>query len=90
MSPYIPKKRRDEIKEFNFVPRTPGELNWHITDTILQYLTTKIGNTPHKIEHNYTDYNEVIGVLECCKLELYRRVVALYEDKKKEENGDVF
>jgi len=31
-----------------------------------------------------------VGVLECAKMELYRRVAAPYEDKKKEENGDVY
>lgn len=30
-----------------------------------------------------------VGVLGCTLLEFYRRVVAPYEDKKREENGDV-
>jgi hypothetical protein len=34
--------------------------------------------------------NRAIGVLESVKLEFYRRIVAMHEDKKKEENGDVF
>jgi len=38
----------------------------------------------------YATLNTVIGVLECAKLELYRRVVADYEDQKCEENGDVY
>lgn len=37
----------------------------------------------------YADYNEVIGMLESCKLEFYRRHVSTYEDKKIKENGDV-
>jgi len=40
--------------------------------------------------NNYADYNEVMGVLECVKQELYRRLIVPYENKKKEENGDVF
>lgn len=36
----------------------------------------------------YDDIQTVIGCLECCKLELYRRM-APYEDRKIEENGDV-
>jgi hypothetical protein len=32
----------------------------------------------------------MIGVLECAKLELYRRVAAPYEDAKCEDNGDVY
>ena len=37
----------------------------------------------------YTRINEVIGVLECAKLELYRQIAAPYEDVKKNENGSV-
>ena len=39
---------------------------------------------------NYARFNEMIGVLECCKLELYRRVISNYEDKKMRQNGDVY
>jgi hypothetical protein len=38
----------------------------------------------------YAEINEVVGVLECCKLELYRRLAAPYEDTKIKENGDVY
>ncbi len=38
---------------------------------------------------SYKQINKLIGVLECCKLELYRREAAPYEDEKIEENGDV-
>jgi len=64
-------------------PETPGELNYIITDECLKYLTRF--NKP-----GYEELNEVIGVLECAKLEMYRRRVAIYEDKKKEANGDVY
>lgn len=39
---------------------------------------------------SYHDYNEVIGILECVKQEFYRRAVAPYEDKKIEQNGDIY
>lgn len=39
---------------------------------------------------NYRKINELIGVLECAKLELYRRVASPYEDEKKDSNGDVY
>ena len=32
----------------------------------------------------------LVGVLECAKLELYRRLAAPYEDLKIEDNGDVY
>ena len=62
----------------------PGELNYLLTFLVNQYLF-RHGETP-----SYTDYNEVVGVLECMKLELYRRLIAPYENKKKEQNGDVY
>ena len=61
---------------------TPGELNYVIS-SICAGILSKCGTS-------YTLLNEMIGVLECCKLELYRRVAVPYEDKKIEENGDVF
>jgi len=79
--PYITKERRRDLFSGDFA-KTPGELNYAITQLVLGY---KIDDPP-----SYTYYNEVIGVLECVKLELYRRMVAPYEDKKREENGDVF
>lgn len=39
---------------------------------------------------NYARINEIIGALECAKLELYRRVASPYEDTKSTENGDVY
>ncbi len=35
-------------------------------------------------------FNAVVGALECAKLELYRRMVAPYENGKIAENGDVY
>lgn len=39
---------------------------------------------------SYYSINSMIGVLECAKLELYRRIAVPYEENKKEENGDVY
>ena len=84
--PYINKDRRvtvqaitDEGSEF---PQTAGELNYYITDALDTYLSVR--------GLSYTTLNEVIGVLECAKLELYRRIAAPYEDAKCAENGDVY
>ena len=38
---------------------------------------------------NYESYRNFIGELEAAKLEIYRRQIAPYEDKKIKENGDV-
>lgn len=58
-----------------------GSLNFLITRLALAF----IGDKP-----NYDRLNAAVGALECAKLELYRRAVAPYEDKKIAENGDVY
>lgn len=77
--PYIKQKDRSSAR---VAPRTAGELNYKFTDVIDVYLRSH--------GFNYSSVNEVIGALECCKLELYRRIVGPYEDTKVTENGDVF
>ena len=39
---------------------------------------------------SYARINELIGVLDCAKMELYRRVATPYEDDKSRLNGDVY
>ena len=58
-----------------------GDVNYIVTRIILSWL----GEKPC-----YADYNNAVGILECVKLELYRRMIAPYEDEKKEDNGDVY
>ena len=56
----------------------------------LNYVITSLVQKVYKdYRPSYQDINEVIGVLECAKMEFYRRVAAPYEDLKIEENGDV-
>ena len=78
--PYITQEERDDL-HINGWPSymSSGKLNYVITSLLLD---TK----PKTYEH----YNALIGVLECCKLEFYRRAVAVYEDKKIIENGEVY
>jgi hypothetical protein len=38
---------------------------------------------------NYSNINSAIGILECAKLEMYRKVAAPYENQKEFENGKV-
>ena len=78
--PYISQKDRNWIQS-GYRARTIGELNYQITQLVLGFL----GHRP-----NYTEINQAVGVLECAKLELYRRIAAPYEDGKCEENGDVY
>ena len=80
--PYI---KRDARKKWSIDVddiETPGELNYYITRICIEY-TDKHGKS-------YGTFNDIVGALECCKLELYRRAIAPYEDLKIGENGDVY
>jgi len=78
--PYINKGKRWGIADGD-CPETAGELNYALTVICHQYWRQN--------GENYQAFNDIIGALEGCKMELYRRRVAPYEDKKIEENGDV-
>jgi len=80
--PYIIRKLRGPALKAG--ASNVGELTYVLTRTVLDYLA----RTPDP--PRYRDYAEVLGALESTKLELYRRVVAPYEDKKCEEDGDVY
>ena len=80
--PYIPGDDRQRI-DSGGAPETPGELNYAISRLVDDYVARKGGV-------RYAHLNEVVGVLECAKLELYRRVAAPYEDLKRAESGDVY
>jgi hypothetical protein len=58
-----------------------GDLNFSITAILHEYLKIK--------GINYDNINSVIGMLECCKLEMYRKIAADYENLKITQNGDV-
>lgn len=81
--PYITKHRRAALWPLD-IPKasTAGELNFQITSLVDRYIKQS--------GVSYATLNEAIGVLECAKLELYRRLAVPYEDKKCSENGDVY
>lgn len=56
-------------------------------DGELNYVVTRMLKEVYPLR--YFHINKAIGVLECIKLEYYRRVAAPYEDKKIQESGDV-
>lgn len=79
--PYINQLRRDVLDTEMGISRTPGELTYQLTRVVVDYIVQ---------QECFTTYAEAIGALEATKLELYRRMIAPYEDKKREENGDVY
>ena len=86
--PYI--KMEDRPKYENSLNELIGILNNQPVESIdgeLNYIITRILKEAYPLR--YFNLNRAVGVLECCKLEFYRRVAAPYEDTKIEQNGDV-
>lgn len=79
--PYVDQQARQRL-DAGAAPENAGELNYAITRIVDRYLATT--------GVRYTHLNEAVGVLECAKLELYRRIAAPYEDRKRDEAGDVY
>lgn len=79
--PYISQEDRKFLAQ-GVDPVTAGGLNYSISRLCDNFIMSK--------GLNYNTLNEVIGVLACVQQELYRRVVAPYEDQKMRSNGDVF
>ncbi len=88
--PYIPEKDREALDYaiFDITARilaeegTAGRMNYCISSMINMMIEKK--------GLSYSNLNEIVGALECIKMELYRRVAAPYEDIKIQENGDVY
>lgn len=84
--PYIKQRQRDRlvgvVKAFTEnTPYDAGELNYLVSKLVLTYVG--------RIGEGYQAYNDVIGALEGAKLEVYRRQLATYEDKKIADNGEI-
>lgn len=79
--PYIDAKTRKFIDNGGSIQNV-GELNYFLTKVITNYIMTR--------GESYQTYNDVLGILTAIPLELYRRKIAPYEDKKIKNNGDVY
>lgn len=79
--PYIKKERRGQI-DMGDKPTVAGEMNYKFTMIGMDYL--KMWGK------SYTRINDIIGALECAKLEFYRMLAAPYEDEKIKENGGIY
>ena len=79
--PYIKQEDRDIVFE-NMRAANAGELNFLLTTICLNYF--------EEVGGRYQQINDILGALEGCKLEFYRRLAAPYEDVKIKENGDVY
>lgn len=83
--PYIKPEDRSKFdspaNELGNLAECAGDLNYLVSVITHTYLKKK--------GIRYSNVNEVIGALECCKLELYRAIASPYEDIKVSENGPV-
>lgn len=81
--PYITKEKKHEfLVNEDSRPTNAGELNYFLTMICMEYIQNN--------GMNYQKLNDVIGALEGCKLEFYRRTVTPYENSKISINGDVY
>jgi hypothetical protein len=81
--PYILPEDREKLLPSGHIrpnPKTAGELNYLITLLVQDFVSDNGGIS-------YSRLNEVIGVLECAKLEAYRKLGNGYEDQKQILNG---
>lgn len=88
--PYIPTVLREDLdppQPALDVPANGGQLNYVFTREIVRFLEVRRAIAGRI---SYEDYNTVIGALEACKLELYRRLTAPHEDIAIAKNGDVY
>ena len=87
--PYILQEDRMKFEEtiFNLPAiKTPGELNYLLTAICKEYAKYSVQDISAA---RYQAHNDIIGALEGCKLEFYRRFTAPYEDIKIRANGEV-
>ena len=86
--PYIFKaerKRYDkQIKKLVelLVDKFPGENGRDYSEGDLNYIISSIVWKLFAKAPSYRQANKLVGVLECAKLEFYRRKVAIHEDHK--------
>ena len=86
--PYIHQRKRDKYDDA--IKKLVGELIEYGDVGDLNYVITKlIHSMIERTALQYFTLNSLIGVLECAKLELYRKIAGPYEDKKRRENGPI-
>jgi hypothetical protein len=86
--PYITQEERPKFdKVLTELIKILKELPVESVDGNLNYVVTSIIKEVYPLR--YFHINRAMGLLECIKMEFYRRVAAPYEDTKIEQNGDV-
>lgn len=79
--PYIERDIRQSLADGR-IPAKPGELNYAMSQLVKGYISMN--------GRSYTTFNAIAGVLSCLSMEVYRRLTAVYEQEKCNQNGEVF
>jgi hypothetical protein len=93
--PYIPKNERarynDSINKIvnDLVEKLPADNGKHFCVGDLNYIFSSIVWKLFDKLPSYTRGNELIGVIECVKMEFIRRKLNRYEAEKCKINGDI-
>lgn len=83
--PYIKSEERPFIDLLVQLFLNDGKLHAR-----LNYFLFRLAKQYIKLNgESYANYKEIIGELEMSKQEIYRTMIAKYEDKKIKDNGDV-
>lgn len=83
--PYINHKDQRELRD-----KITGIVDHNTTEGELNFiLTTIVGEYVIKKGLRYKQINAVLGALQGCQSEFYRRVADPYEDSKIAQGGDV-
>lgn len=79
--PYIDEHAKRELRAGRRA-RTVGELTYQIQRDLKQYLKNH--------DHSYSTMAEILGALEGAKADFVERVLKPYEQRKCDQNGDVW
>ena len=84
--PYIEQQQREKL---DLPLRLLIRVLRDAPDGAVNYVITRLVDAHYKGK-GYVGYNAALGVLEAVKQEYYRRIIAPYENVKRNENGEVY
>lgn len=90
--PYISKESRETVD--SLINQLIDVVQIEVPNNrkgLLNYIITRLLSGGFEIpdEIRYSKINDIVGVLECAKLEFYQRIARNFEDEKMHINGDV-
>lgn len=94
--PYVKESEREVLNEtinelfVHLISKGVSDDRCNAWKGSLNYIVTKLCHSIISARGlRYHTLNDLTGVLECIKQELYRMVAAPYENTKQEENGSI-